>query len=78
MSLGRDALGDALLERLRAATKIAPALGALVKVAPSKPAKPRGVGTSRRTESAILVASRTTSSVRSSEEPGGSWITVIR
>ncbi len=56
---------------------MAPALGALVKVAPSKPAKP-AVWAVPSTESASLVTSRTTLSVRSMEEPGGSWIAVIR
>ena len=38
-----EPLGDALLERLQG-EKIAPALGALVKVAPSKPGERHGVG----------------------------------
>ena len=57
--------------------KMAPPLDALVKVAPSKPAN----GTAWITPgvpSAISVACRTTASVRASEDPGGSWITVIR
>ena len=57
--------------------KIAPAFGALVKVAPSNPANGTACatpGVSRR----ILAARRTTASVRASEAPGGSWITVIR
>ncbi len=57
--------------------KIAPAFGALVNVAPSKPAN----GAVARTPSVprmISVARRTTRSVRASEAPGGSWITVIR
>ena len=44
-------------------TKMAPALGALVKVAPSKPAKP-AVWATPSTESARLATSRTTASVR--------------
>ena len=57
--------------------KIAPAFGALVKVAPSKPANPAVCsvpGVSRM----IRVASRTTASVRDSEAPAGSCTTVIR
>ena len=57
--------------------KIAPALDALVKVAPSNPANGTACctpGVSRM----ISVALRTTSSVRASDEPGGSWSTVIR
>jgi hypothetical protein len=51
---------------------MAPALGALVKVAPSNPAK----GTTWAMPSVsrmILAALRTTASVRASEAPGGSW-----
>ena len=57
--------------------KIAPALGALVKVAPSKPANGTAC-TTPGVSSAIAAARRTTASVRASEAPGGSWITVIR
>jgi hypothetical protein len=49
----------------------------LVKVAPSKPAK----GTAWATPSVsrmIFVAAATTASVRASDAPGGSWMTVIR
>ena len=53
---------------------MAPALDALVKVAPSKPGEGDRVGDARRCPATILVASRTTASVRASEEPGGSWI----
>ena len=59
------------------AEKMAPAFEALVNVAPSKPAN----GTACATPSVpmmIFAASRTTASVRASEAPGGSWITVIR
>ena len=58
-------------------TKMAPALGALVSVAPSRPAKP-AVWAVPSTERASLVASRTTLSVRSIEAPGGSWIAVMK
>ena len=59
------------------AEKMAPPLDALVKVAPSKPAK--GTAWSMPSVSRmILVASRTTASVRDRDDPGGSWITVIR
>ena len=59
-------------------TKTAPEFGALVKVAPSKPAKP-AVWAVPSTDRAMLAStSRTTLSVRSIDEPGGSWIAVIR
>ena len=58
-------------------TKTAPEFGALVKVAPSNPAKP-AVWAVPSTERASLVTSRTTLSVRSIDDPGGSWIAVMR
>ena len=58
-------------------TNIAAALGAVVKVAPSNPAKAT-VRACPGFFSAIACACRKTSSVRSSEEPGGSWMTPIR
>jgi hypothetical protein len=58
-------------------SKTAPEFGALVKVAPSKPANGTAC-TMPGVSSAILVTWRTTASVRASDEPGGSWITVMR
>ena len=58
-------------------TKITPAFGELVKVAPSKPTK----ATAFCTPGEPLISSdarRTTLSVRSSVDPGGSWITVMK
>ena len=55
-----------------------PALGALVKVAPSRPANPTAVCTRRVAACAIVDRLRTTASVRCSEAPGGSWTTPIR
>ena len=60
------------------AEKIAPALEALVKVAPSKPAKGTACSTPSVSEDDACVACFTTASVRASEAPGGSWMTVIR
>ena len=57
--------------------KIAPALEALVKVAPSKPAKATSCSTPG-TVLRISLAWRITLSVRSSEAPGGSCTTVMR
>ena len=57
--------------------KMVPALDALVRLAPSRPANTtalRTPGVSRM----IRVTSRTTASVRVSDAPGGSCITVIR
>ena len=71
-----QAFVGALLERL-SGTKITPAFGALVKVAPSKPAKGTACATPG-VASMSLVTRRVTSSVRSSDAPGGSWMTVIR
>ena len=58
-------------------TKITPALGALVKVAPSKPAKVT-VCAAPAAQRMIAEALRITASVRSSVAPGGSWIAVMR
>ena len=49
-----------------------PVFGALVKVAPSKPTKATAASIPGRV-SMISPALRTTSSVRLSVEPGGSW-----
>ncbi len=49
-----------------------PVFGALVKVAPSKPTKATAASTPGRV-SMMSPALRTTSSVRLSVEPGGSW-----
>lgn len=54
-----------------------PVLGALVKVAPSKPTNATAASTPGRV-SRISPALRTTSSVRLSVEPGGSWKTVMK
>ena len=58
-------------------TKIAPALALLARVAPEKPAN----ATACRTPGVWRITSlawRTTSSVRSSDAPSGSWIATIR
>ena len=60
------------------AEKIAPAFGALVKVAPSKPGERHGVIHARRAQDDLRRPRRTTASVRASEAPGGSWTTVMR
>ncbi len=57
--------------------KIAPEFDALVKVAPSKPENATACDTPG-VLSMMSIARRTTASVRASEAPGGSWITVIR
>ena len=57
--------------------KITPALGALVKVAPSSPAKPTDTFTAGL-RSEMAIAWRITASVRCSELPGGSCTTPIR
>ncbi len=54
-----------------------PALGAFVKVAPSKPANATAWATPGR-DSRISDALRTTWSVRSRLEPGGSVIAVMK
>ena len=56
---------------------MAPLFGALVKVAPSKPAN-ETVCAVPSTASARLPASATTLSVRPIEAPGGSWIAMMR
>ena len=61
----------------RRGEKMAPALDALVKVAPSKPAKATACCTPGVARIAS-VARRITASVRASEEPGGSATTVMR
>ena len=58
-------------------TKITPALGALVKVAPSNPAKATALFTPGRASS-VSVALRITASVRSRLAPGGSWKAVMK
>ncbi len=58
-------------------TKITPALGAVVKVAPSKPANATACSTPGRVSS-ISVAFRTTSSVRASVDPGGNEIAAMK
>ena len=58
-------------------TNTAPEFGAFVKVAPSKPANP-AVCAVPSTDSASSVALRTTLSVRSIADPGGSWIATMR
>ena len=58
-------------------TKMTPELGALVKVAPSKPAKATALATPGR-DSRMSDALRTTRSVRSRLEPGGSVIAVMK
>ena len=58
-------------------TKTAPAFGALVKVAPEKPTMFTACATPG-TFSAISTARRLTSSVRASEAPGGSCVTMMR
>ena len=78
-----DAVGRQLRDRGRASgmssstTKIAPALGALVKVAPEKPTMFTALETPG-VFSAISTARRLTSSVRASAEPGGNCVTMIR
>ena len=57
--------------------KITPALGALVKVPPSKPAKATEFCTPGCCRM-IAEARRITASVRASDAPGGSWNTAIR
>ena len=57
--------------------KMAPELGALVKVAPEKPTKLTPCSTPG-VPSAMSIARRYTSSVRASDAPGGSWITTMR
>ena len=63
----------ALLERLQRREDRA-GIGALVKVAAAKPAKGTACATPG-VASMMSTARRTTSSVRASEAPGGSWIT---
>ena len=58
------------------AANIGAALGALVKVAPEKPTMPTAF-VKPGVFSTMSTARRTTASVRSSEEPGGSWIATI-
>ena len=58
-------------------TKMTPEFGALVKVAPSKPAKVTALATPGR-DSRISDALRTTRSVRSRLAPGGSVIAVMK
>ena len=58
-------------------TKIAPAFGALVKVAAEKPTRVKACATPG-VSSAMSMARRITSSVRSSEAPGGSCAITIR
>ena len=58
-------------------TKATPALGANVKVAPSRPAKATACATPGR-DSRMSVAFRMTASVRGSDEPGGSWNTAMK
>ena len=69
-SLARSAHGSST-------RKIAPAFGALVKVAPEKPTMFTACATPG-VLSAISTARCCTSSVRESEAPGGSWTTTIR
>jgi hypothetical protein len=69
----RQAGFDPLLER----TKITPKLGALVKVAPSKPANMTVLATPGR-DSRMSDASRTTRSVRSRLDPGGKENTAMK
>jgi len=57
--------------------KIAPELGALVKVAPEKPAKFTACATPG-TSRAMSTTWRLTASVRASEAPPGSCVTTIR
>ena len=57
--------------------KMTPELGALVKVAPSKPAKVTALATPGRV-SRISAALRTTRSVRSRLDPGGSVMAVMK
>ena len=58
-------------------TNTTPEFGALVKVAPSKPAKATALATPGR-DSRISDALRTTRSVRSRLEPGGSEIAAMK
>ena len=58
-------------------TKMTPELGALVNVAPSKPANVTAWATPGR-DSRISDALRTTRSVRSRLEPGGKVIAVMK
>ena len=58
-------------------TKITPALGALVKVAPSKPVNATEFCTPGRGRM-ISEARRITASVRASDAPGGNWNAAIR
>ena len=58
-------------------TKTTPELGAFVNVAPSKPAKATAFATPGR-DSRISDALRTTRSVRSRLEPGGSEIAAMK
>ena len=60
------------------AEKMAPAFDALVKVAPSKPGEGHGVRDAFGVQDDLASPRATTASVRDSEAPGGSWITVIR
>ena len=58
-------------------TKITPVLGALVKVAPSKPTNETALATPGR-DRMISLALRTRASDRSSVEPAGSCMAAIR